>query len=151
MEGVDVRFERGLVPLDGQDIVGVLLVEEIPGGLDLRMERVGGHHGARERERIEQGRHTGDLVRVGRHGVLRHDDAEVRQDGAQQVARGGAGGRRPAQGLAIERQRLAGDQMVTQQPRAEDGVEPCGVELLQGEPKTLLRRRRAAATPESAQ
>ena len=81
---VDIGFERGLVALQGEQVIG-LVGDDLGGDLDLAAHGVDGHQGALELpglgELVEKIGDGGDLV-----GLLR--DAGLRQ---RQPGRGGVG------------------------------------------------------------
>jgi hypothetical protein len=128
--------QRGLVGLDGEQVVGLLAVHEELGGLRVGLQRVGGDHGAGEVEAVKQRGEGGDLTRRAGHLALGQHRAGGVVHGGQQMDLPAAWGASATQGLAVDRDRpspLVGALPVAVgQPCADRGGQGLGVKLGKG-------------------
>src|SRR6266568_5343994 len=70
-QAVDRGLQAGLVALDRQQVVGVLVLDEPAGMRNLGVERVGGHHLACKVQWLQQRAEPADLIGLGVHLSLR--------------------------------------------------------------------------------
>ncbi len=55
----DVSLEGGLIVFDGEEVIRRFLLDQVTGGLGLRVQGIGSDHAAFDRERGEQGGSSG--------------------------------------------------------------------------------------------
>jgi hypothetical protein len=79
--------QGGLVGLDQQQVVGLLLVDQEPGVGTLGVQRVRGHDHPSQVERFQQGGEAGDFVRLVRYSQLGHGPAGAGHRGEQMGGR----------------------------------------------------------------
>ena len=84
MEAFDVGFERRLIVFNSEEVVRLLVLDHITGGLCLGMQGVGGDYPTRQGQGVEQGLHRSLLTRLVGHLHLIEDHmARVPERGDQ--------------------------------------------------------------------
>src|ERR1700688_232590 len=98
----DIRFQGGLVALDGEEIVPAA-VDDRPTDRPLGEDRVAGDGDPLEWQRFQQFQRGGDFIRLGCHSQLANHALQTGAERRQQMRAEGLCGGAAAQSLAIDR------------------------------------------------
>jgi hypothetical protein len=137
---LEIGVEGGLILLDGEQVVGLFVLDEEAGGFALGMQGIGGDNPAVELKRLEQWLDLGDLVGLRRDLALRDGDALALEEGAQEMDPGAVFAHGTAQALAVDGHGLAGLGQA-QEPVAQAGIDARHIGALQDAAKSRLRGR----------
>ena len=143
-QGAKVGIEGGLVGFDGEQVVGLLVLDQEAGGFALGVQGIGGHHPPGQIQGFEKGFERWDLVGFGGDLARCDGDTLPLEESAESMHLGGVGTDRPAQGLAVDGHRIVGVGH-TEQPVAEAGIDGRHIAGLQDAAQCRLGRRLEAS------
>jgi len=139
-----------LVVLDrGEQVVGALVLDQVPGGFPLDVHGVGGDQRPADVHLLQQGLDLGDLVGLVVHIPLGDHRAGTADHRREQVRGLGVAGPGPTDGLAVQRDDQLGQVQadLAGKPPPERRGQGGGVHPLQHPPKRHRRRYYQPATP----